>query len=227
MEWGPLPADSLFETAVYSERYLLTTKEMGHADYTSYALIENRNKMQQGYSAATPEALEGYKVLCYYVYKFFTAYLTRDAESLAFLSKQPKESIPGSTMTLEHRNAKPASITYAEFVQAVIAGQTDRVIDEVRALQETEPDHILLKEMSLMRLVFSLGTTWGFDKELMPLFKFWVELYPSSAVTQTVFAESYITIGAYPVAIELFNILLEQNPDNSNIKSRLEWLHNQ
>lgn len=227
VDWGPLPVDSLFETAIYSERYLLTTKEMDHADYTSYALIEGRNKMQEGYSAATPEAIKGYKALCYYIYEFFSACLMGDTESLAFLAKQPKESIPDSTMTLDHRLAKSASITYAEFVQAVIAGQADRAIDEVRTLRKTEPNHILLKDMTLARLVFSLGATWGFAKELIPVFKFWAELYPSSAPTQMMFAESYITIGDYPIAIELYNILQNQNPDNSKIKTRLEWLHSQ
>lgn len=229
VEWGPLAAESLFETAIYSERYLLLTKGMGHADYTSYALIENRKKMGE-YPAATPEALEGYKALCYYVYNFFAAYLTRDSESLAFLSKHSKESIPGSTMTLEHRPAKPASITYAEFVQAVIAGQADQAIKEVRALQETEPNHILLKETYLGRIVASLGITWGFDKEVVPVINFWTELYPSSFSAQRMLAEGYIDVGDYPAAIEVYNGLLEQNPENiytSYIKSRLEWLHSQ
>lgn len=229
VEWGPLPSESLFETAVYSERYMLTTKGMGHADYTSYALIENRKEMG-GYPAATSEALESHKAVCEYVYNFFAAYLTRDAKNLAFLSKHPEDSIPGSTTTLEHRLAKRASITYAEFVQAVIAGQADRVIDEVRALQETDPNHILLKETYLGRIVQSLGITWGFAKEVMPVIRFWAELYPSSVWAQRMLAEGYINVGDYPAGIEVYNGLLEQNPDNiytNYIKSRLDWLHNQ
>jgi dienelactone hydrolase len=229
VEWGPLPTESLFETAVYSERYLLLTKGMGHADYTSYALIENRKKMGE-YPAATSEALESHKAVCEYVYNFFAAYLNRDTESLAFLSKQPRESIPGSTMTLEHRLAKPASITYAEFIQTIITGKADQAIKEVRALQETEPNHILLKETYLGRILQSLGITWGFVKEVMPVINFWNELYPSSVWAQRMLAEGYINVGDYPAAIEVYNGLLEQNPDNiytNYIKSRLEWLHNQ
>ena len=127
-------------------------------------------------------------------------------------------------MTLEHRPAKPASITYEEFVQAIIGGQADQAIDEVRALRETEPDHILLKETHLGRIVYSLSGTWGFAKEVMPVIKFWTELYPSSASAQMMLAEGYIDVGDYSTAIELYNSLLERHPDNSYIKSRLEWL---
>jgi len=232
VEWGPLPAESLFETAVCAERYLLFTKGMGHADYTSYALIETRKEMQgyPGYPAATPEALEGHKAVTQYIASLFAAYLSGDAESLAFLSQDPKESIPGSTMTLEHRPAKPASITYEEFVQAVIAGQADQAIDEVRALRETEPDHILLKETYLERIVWSLRDTWGYTEEVMPVIRFRAELFPTSFGAQWMLAEGHVAVGNYPAAIEVYNGLLERNPDNiytSFFKSRLEWLRSQ
>ena len=225
-EWKTLQPESLFETAVHSERYLLLTEGMGHADYTSYALIEGRNEMQ-GYSAATPEALEGHKAVSHYVANFFAAYLTQDAESLAFLSRDPKESNPGSSMTLEHRPAARASITYEKFVQAIIAGQADQAIDEVRALRETEPDHILLQETYLQRLVWSLGGTWGLAEEVMPVIEFWAELHPSSARAQITLAEGHIDVGDYAAAIEVYSRMLERDPDDSFSRSRLEWLRRQ
>ena len=220
--------ESLFETAVHSERYLLLTEGIGHADYTSYALIEGRRVMQ-GYSAATPEALEGHKAVIKYVANFFAAYLAGDAESLAFLSQDPKESNPGSTMTLEHRPAVRASITYEEFVQAVVAGQADQAIDELWALRETEPDHILLKDEYLWRLVVSLRNTWGLTEQTMPVIRFRAELHPTSANALWMLAESHIDFGDYASAIEVYNRLLEQDPDDNGnyIKPRLEWLHNQ
>jgi tetratricopeptide (TPR) repeat protein len=226
-EWETLQTESLFETAVHSERYLLLTEGMGHADYTSYALIEGRNEMQWYYPAATPEALEGHKAVSHYVANFFAAYLKQDAESLAFLSQDPEVSIPGSTMTLGHRPAAPASITYEEFVQAVVAGQADQAIDQVRALRETEPDHVFLKETYLGRLVSSLGGTWGLAEEVMPVNRFRAELYPSSVGAQRMLAEGYIRVGDYPAAIEIYSRLVERYPDDGRIKSRLEWLRNQ
>ncbi len=216
-------AESLFESALYSERYLMLTEGMGHADYTSYALVEDRPEMG-GYAAAGPTTIEGYKAVSRYVVNFFDAVLLQKPQGLAFLSQDPKDSIPGSTMTLEHRTAMRATITYAQFVQAVIAGQADRAIAEVRALQETEPEHILLQETYLLRLAWSLGGTWGFAERAMPVIQFTAELYPTSVNTQRMLAEGYKDVGDYPAAIEAYGKLLEQNPDNDYVKSQLEWL---
>ena len=230
-EWLTQPpdsqAESLFDTAVYSERYLLLTEGLGHVDYTSYALIEGRRPMPGYWAAPEPEAVEGYNAVSQYVANFFAAYLSQDAESLVFLSQDPRESIPGSTMTVEHRPAVPASITYEEFVQAVMVGRADQAIDEVRALRETEPDHIFLKETYLQRLVWSLSSTWGLAEEVMPVIKFWRELYPSSPGARQMLVQGYVEIGDYPAAIEIVSEIVEQNPDNSRARERLESLRNE
>ena len=229
--WATQPQDSqaasLFETAVHSERYLLLTEGMGHVDYTSYALIEGRSEMPLYLGAAKPEAVEGHKAVSRYISNFLAAFLTQDRESRAFLAQDPKESMPGSTMTLEHRPAAAASITYEQFVQAVLAGQADQAIDEVRELRESQPDHILLNKTYLQRLVWSLRYTWGLTEEAMPVIRFRAELYPSSVGAQRMLAEGYIDSGDYPAAIEVYSTLLERNPDDSHIRSRLELLRNQ
>ncbi len=220
-------AESLFETAINSERYLLLTDGMGHVDYTSYALIEDRSAMIGYWEAAQPEVVERHRAFSQFVANFFAAYLTQDSESLAFLSQDPRESIPGSTMTVEHRPAAPASVTYEEFVQAVIAGQAEQAIDEVRALRESEPDHIFLNETYLERLVWSLSHTWGLTEEVMPVIKFWAELYPSSAGARQMLVQGYIDVGDNPAAIEVVSKFLEQNPDNNGARDRLESLRSQ
>jgi dienelactone hydrolase len=216
--------ESLFETALHSERYLLLTDEMGHVDFTSYALIEGRSEMVGYWAAPEPDAVESHKAVSRYIANFFAAFLMQDPEGLAFLSQDPKEAIPGSTMTLEYRPAAPASITYEEFVQAVLAGNADQAIDEVRALRETEPDHIFLNETYLQRLASSLRNTWGLTEEAMAVSRFRAELYPSSVGAQIMLAEGHIDGGDYPAAIEVYSRLLERNPDDSFSRSRLEWL---
>ena len=109
-------------------------------------------------------------------------------------------------------------------MQAVIAGEADRAIAKVRALQETAPEHILLQETYLQRLAWSLVGTWGLTENAMPVIQFTAELYPTSVNTQWMLAEGYKDIGDYPAAIEAYSKLLEQNPDNDYIKSQLEWL---
>lgn len=220
-------SESLFDTAVYSERYLLLTEEMGHVDYTGYALIDGRAAMGGYWAASDPAGAKGFKAVAQYIATFFGAYLARNPESLAFLSQDPKETVPGSTMTLEHRPAVPLSITYDEFVQAVIAGQAEQAIEKVRLLRDTQPDHILLNDRYLQRMIWSLRDTWGLVDQALPVINFMVELYPESINAQTMLAEGYIDMGDYPAAIKIYSRLVEQNPDNDSFKSRLEWLQSQ
>jgi hypothetical protein len=198
-------------------------------DYTSYALIAGRSAMKGYWVAATPKVLEAHKAISRYISEFFAAFLMHDPKSLAFLSQDPKQAIPGSTMTLEHRPAVPVSIIYEDFVQAVVAGEAERAIEKVRALRATAPDHILLREFYLERIVWSLRDTWGFDAKVMPVIKFKAELYPTSADALWDLAEGHKVLGDYPAAIEVYNRLLEQDPDDKDdyIKPRLEWLHSQ
>ena len=220
-------ADSLFDAALHSDRYLLLTEGMGHVDYTSYALIQGRSGIGAYWEAAEPEDVEAHKAVVRFVYAFFAGFLKQDAASLALLAQGPRDVIPGSAMTLEHRPAAAASISYEEFVQAVLAGQADRAVETVRALKESEPDHILLNETYLERLVWSLRDTWGLTEKVMPVIKFRAELFPASAGAQWMLAQGYTDIEDYTAAMEVYGKLLEQNPDNSYIQSRLEWLRSQ
>lgn len=210
--------ESLFENAIHSERYLLVVDGMSHFDFTSYALIDGP------WSAAGPEGAEGHRAVSRYLSNFFAAFLKQDNESRAFLAESPQESIPGATMSLERRPAMPASITTEEFEHAVVAGQADQAIDRVRDLRENRPAHLLLSETYLQRLVSRLRADWGLTEEAMPVTQLWVELYPSSVDAQRMLAEGYVDSGDFPAAIEVYNLLLQQNPNDSRIRSRLEWL---
>ena len=220
-------AESLFETAVHSERYLLLTEGLGHVDYTSYALIDGRSEMYGYWEASEPAVVEGNKAVSRYILNFFDAFLKQDSRSLAFPSQDPQELFPGSGMTLEHRSASADSITYEEFVQAVIAGQAELAIAEVYSLRETDPDHVLLNETYLQRLVWSLRDTWGRAEDAMPVIEFMVELYPNSVAARRMLAKGYTDVEDYPAAIEVYIQLLAQDPDDDYIRSRLQWLQSQ
>jgi dienelactone hydrolase len=220
---------SLFDLAHYSDRYLLLTEGMGHVDYTSYALIADRPAMVEYWEAARPGDVERYTTLAHYVASFYAAFLQDDADALDFLSQDSADSLPDPIVSLQHRPAMPAGISYEEVVQAVIAGEADEAIDELRQLQETEPDHHLLNEDNLNRLSYSLRGTWRLDEEILPVLKFTAELYPTSADALYWLAEGHITLGDNPAAIAIYDRLLELDPNDSQnyIKARLEWLHSQ
>jgi dienelactone hydrolase len=229
--WLPRGSDSLagslFEKAIHSERYLLLTEGMDHVAYTSYALIEGRSEMIGYWETANPEAPEKHKAVLRYISNFYTAFLKQVPESLEFISQDLKESIPDSTWSLMHRSAATVSISYEEFVQAIISGKTEEAIDQVRSLRATNPDHILLNEEYLRRLVVSLRYTWGLTEEVMPVIRFMAELYPLSENAQWMLAQGYMDAGDYSAAAEIYNNLLKKYPDNDWLRSRLEWLRSQ
>jgi len=202
---------------------------MGHVDYTGYSLIEGRPAMVEYWEAAKPGDIDRYRMVSSYIATFFAAYLQDDSDSMALLSKNRLESVQGSTMTIERRPAETVTITYEEFVQAVITGQADSAISKVRGLKETNPNHVLLDEEHLNRIVYSLRGTWGLDKEILPLLELIVELYPTSPGALYMLAEGLITLGEYSAAVEFYERLLVLDPDDKNnyIKRRLEWLQSQ
>ena len=114
-------------------------------------------------------------------------------------------------------------------MQAVINDQADAAIGKVRDLRETQPNHVLLDQEYLNRIVFSLRGTWGLDKEILPVLDFIVELYPTSANALYMLAEGQIALGEYSAAIEIYEGLLVLDPDDKDnyIKRRLEWLQSQ
>jgi hypothetical protein len=219
-------ASSLFETAKYSERYLLLTPNLGHVDLTIDGLIQGRSPMPgPAYSQETPTGSEGQRAFTPYVFNFLAAFLARDAASradgLAFLSRAPEES--GWKMTLEHRRAVPASLTHEEFVATVVAGRGDEAIRRLRSVVADEPDHALLNESYLWRLNANLLFTWGLGKEAIPVIDFMMERYPDSGA-QVLLAEAHILTGNYEAAIELYSKFLERYPNNTIAQSRLAWL---
>jgi dienelactone hydrolase len=181
---------SLFDEAVHANRYRLIAEKMAHADFTSYALVEGRGAMPGYWDAGTPEAARRHAIVAEYVYHFFAAFLQQDAKSVMFLSQEPNEAVPGSNISLAHRAATPASIGYDEFVQAVVAGRAEQAIERVRSVAAAEPGHVLLDEMHLLRLAFSLLYTWDLAKEAVPVLEFTVERYPSSEFARALLADA-------------------------------------
>ena len=163
---------------------LLLPDAMGHEGFTTDGLIQGRSAIAGYWPAGTASGAEGHRTVRRYVHNFFAAVLAQNAESRAFLSKPPAESSPGSRVTFERRPAAPPTVTYDEFVQAVIGGRADEAIARLRAAAAVEPNHPLLKEDSLFRLNFSLLYTWGLTREVRPVIEFMIERFPGSSAAR-------------------------------------------
>jgi len=214
---------SLFETATYAERYLLVVEGMEHVYFTSDGAIDGRSAMPNYWGPPSPAGTEGLRAVRQYVFNFFSAFLSSNADSQTFLSRAPVQAETGPKMTLEHRPASRPSITYEELVAAVVAGRGNEAVGRLRAVAPTEPSHPLLQEEYLQRLTVSLMFTWGLGKEAIPVIEFMNERYPSRA-GQGLLAEANILAGNYAAATDIYSRYLEQYPNDPIARPRLEWL---
>ena len=217
--------ESLFAQATRSDRYLLLIENMDHFDFTSDALVAGPDAVAGYWSPRTPARAASSRTVANYVHEFFAAALAQDAESRAFLARAPGDSIPGRKVTIEHRTATPASITYEEFIAAVVAGRAEEAIGKLRAAAATEPGHFMLQQSNLERAILSLLFTWGLGRETVPVIELMAELYPSPRAEQLL-VEGYVLAEDYPAAIEVLARFVEQYPDAAPARERLEALRN-
>ena len=198
---------------------------MDHFDFTSDALVAGPDAVPGYWSPRTPARAASSRTVARYLHGFFAAALAQDADSRAFLAQAPEDSIPGRKVTIEHRAATPASITYEEFIAAVVAGRGEEAVGKLRAVAAAEPNHFMLQQSNLERAILSLLFTWGLGRETLPVVELLAERYPSPGAQQFL-VESYVLAEDYPAAIEVLARFVEQNPNAAPARARLEALRN-
>jgi hypothetical protein len=219
-------AELLFDTATYAERHLLVMRDMQHADFTSYGLVEGRPAAPGYWPPGTQAGADGMRAIARYAQNFFAAYLTGNSESRAFLSTPPHDPALAARVTLEHRAATRAPLSYDEFVHAAIDGRVDEAISDLRSTAADGGDNVLLKEFYLDRLAVSLVFTWGLTQEALRVIELNAELHPDSDRAQINLAEAYAAVGNDAAATEVYSRYVERHPDDARAKSRLEQLRN-
>jgi hypothetical protein len=204
--------ESLFAQATRSDRYLLLIENMDHFDFTSDALVAGPAPMASYWPPGSPARPASSRTVAHYVHRFFAAALAHDADSRAFLAQAPDDSIPGRKVTIEHRTAAPGSITYEQFIEAVVAGRAAEAIGDLRAAAAAEPNHFMLQQNNLDRAVVSLLFTWGLARETIPVIEFMGERYPSPRALGLL-SQAHVIAGDTPAAIDDLTRLGQQFPN--------------
>jgi dienelactone hydrolase len=218
-------AKPLFDEAVHSDRYWLKTVALGHADYTTYALVEDRGAAANYWEPVTPARAAAHRVVADYVLQFFSAQL--NSGNVTFFERDVRQDLADPGATLEHRAAAAAPIGYDELVRKIVGGEAGEAIAELRSLAAATPNHTLLTEFNLGRLCTSLLFTWNLAEQTLPLIEFMSELYPSSPNAKMMLGETKAALGNTPAAIAAYEQLLERFPGNPGVQSRLEELRRQ
>jgi dienelactone hydrolase len=215
---------SLFDTAVHADRYLVTLDGGGHADYTSYALIAGRQPVMAYWGPLHERIRQRYQAVCLYISHFFRAHLSNHTPSRQLLGRDPEEVVPGTTLTIAHRQPQPAQPAYSDFLNALLTGDATAAVEMARGLHAKTPDHFLLSEPTLNRLGYHLVTSWQLTDEAIAVLKLNAELYPDSVNVYDSLAESYLLAGKNDLAVVQLRKVLELDPGNERARSMLEEL---
>jgi pimeloyl-ACP methyl ester carboxylesterase len=217
---------SLFETAIHADRYLVLLDGLDHVDFTSYALIEDRNPVMGYWPPPKDGERSRYEAVCLYLSRFFAAYLADDRESRGFLARDPEETVPKTSLTIEHHPAAPPQPTDSEFLNALLAGNTDDATEMAHGIRKG-PGSALLQEPALDRLGYHLLLAWELADAAIAVFKLNVELNPQSAHAHESLGRGYMLSGDEESAIRSFKKVLDLDPDDEGAKRTLERLEHQ
>jgi tetratricopeptide (TPR) repeat protein len=213
---------SLLDTAVHADRYLVTLDGGGHADFTSYAMIAERQPVMAYWGPLHERIRQRYEAVCLYIASFFRAYLGNHGASRELLERDPQEVVPGTTLSIAHRQPQPAQPTYSDFLNALLTGDPKGAVETARSLHAEAPDDFLLSERTLNRLGYHLVTSWQLSEEAIAVFKLSAELYPDSVNVYDSLAEGYLLAGKNDLAAAQLRKLLELDPDNQRARTMLE-----
>ena len=218
---APRTRESLLDAAWYSERHRLIFRGLSHVDATSYALIEGREGRLGFWAPSSAEGVERHRTVALYLFHFFNGILNEDSVSRgAFATARPGVAVHSYP-------ASPPTITYASFVEALLNGEGDAAIADVRALREWDPSSALLDDDVLYRLAYTLLYRWGLPELALRVGALNVELHPSSGAAVRGMSMAYVDQGDPGSAIEVYERFLERNPGDEDAERTLEWLRGQ
>jgi hypothetical protein len=215
---------SLFEGAVHADRYLVLVDGMRHTDFTSYALVPDREPIRNYWPPERGGEKERYEAVCLYVSNFFRSYLTGDESSRAFLAHDPAETVPGIPLTIEHRPATPAGPVHADYLNALLMGDLSGAGETASAIRTSRPDSALLDRSVLIRLGYHLLSSWEMSDEGVAVFRLNTELHPRSVDAWSCLGDGYLWTGDHEGAGTAFKKVLDLDPENAVAKRILAQL---
>lgn len=214
----------LFDAAKHSDRHLILADEMRHADFTSYALVQNRDPMRGYWGPEKGGEKESYEVICRYVLAFFRSYLLGDEESRESLSQDPNEIAAGIPLTIEHRRSVPPAPLFSDLLNALLKGDVSAATEISAKTRDSRSDGPLHEESVLIRLGYHLLSSWDMANEGITVFRLNTELHPRSIDAWSSLGDGYLWIEDHPSAERTFRRVLELDPGNERAKRILARL---
>jgi pimeloyl-ACP methyl ester carboxylesterase len=215
---------SLFDDALHADRSLVLIDGMRHADFTSYALVPDREPIRGYWPPEAGGEKERYEAVCQYVLAFFRFHLAGDEGGGRFLARDPAEAMPGIPLTIEHRPAVPPGPVHADFLNALLTGNPSAAGEIAAKIRASRPQSPHFEEPVLIRLGYHLLSSWGMSEEGIAVFRLNTELHPQSVDAWYCLGDGYLWVGDHDQAAGCFRRVLELDPDNAGAKRNLDRL---
>jgi hypothetical protein len=198
-----------FEAMRYSTRYryLVDAPGIHHWDFATEGMAASAVLRNRGANGARLQ--QAFETTNLYVLKFFTAYLKKDSEALAFLNRSPEAN--GVPMGLATVRALPAVIPAPTVDEVFAIGSAQGVGAAMQRLDDarkTDPQADVFQEARLNRLGYRVLRS-GSAANSIPIFRRIVELFPASSNAYDSLAEALEGAGERREAVAVTEKALE------------------
>ena len=198
-----------FEAMRYSTRYryLVDAPGIHHWDFATEGMAASAVLRNRGANGARLQ--QAFETTNLYVLKFFTAYLKKDSEALAFLNRSPEANgVPTGLATVRALPAVIPAPTVDEVFAIVSTQGVGAAMQRLDEARKTDPQADLFQEARLNRLGYRVLRS-GSAGNSIPIFRRIVELFPASSNAYDSLAEALEAAGERREAVAVTERALE------------------
>ena len=198
-----------FEAMRYSTRYryLVDAPGIHHWDFATEGMAASAVLRNRGANSARLQ--QAFETTNLYVLKFFTAYLKKESEALAFLTRSPEANgVPAGLATVRALPAVIPAPTVDEVFAIVSTQGVGAGMQRLDDARKTDPQADLFQEARLNRLGYRVLRS-GSAANSIPIFRRIVELFPASSNAYDSLAEALEAAGERREAVAVTEKALE------------------
>lgn len=200
--------ESLLDSLVYADRYLVRVRELPHSEFYQFAQISRPSRNRE-----SPR----YETISRYTLAFLDATLKRDTAAGRYLTAAAEANgLPAGALTTEHRAARPAVPTEEEFLTMVRYQGIEQAIAVYREVTARDPGARMFSIDGLRTASFFLGMDRGAAQSRAGMLLL-AEAYPDSAKAQQHLGDLYARAQEKEEARRSYEAALAKLPGDTSL----------
>jgi dienelactone hydrolase len=215
---------SLWKNTASEKMNIVRIPGMSHANFTSYALFEDKQPVPGYWDASPYGTTEKHWAVCRAVADFLDAVMKNDGEKPVFGEEQLKKIFKDIPIKVESRFNEPQRLTTDDFLNLVFSDKSENACELAKEVWKTSQAAEFLQEGFLNQLGYRLLYFSGTPAAALDVFNLNAEIHPASSNAYDSLGEAYLTLGNNDLAVINYKKSLELNPKNDNARKMLEQL---